>query len=179
MKTIIFTTKESEDCYQTIKDNWFSKSNIVKVRVQMVNIDTKIQSEYNLVRVIESVDYRLCLPQCVNPQLSQEKKADFVLALVCEIAKEFNVEKKDLYIMFHSGDLFSLGDSRRKTGILPLSDISCSPELLSSFREYAIDGHLYQFKHNVNAVADFLLECEGDADALGNKMIKFFGNETL
>lgn len=179
MKTIIFTTKESEDCYQTIKDNWFRDSRIVKVRIQKVFIDTKIQSEYNNVRVIESCDYRLCLTQCMDPRLPQEVKADFVLALVCEIAKVFNSSKEDLYVMFHSGDLFSLGDSRRRTGILPLSDISCSPELLSSFKEYAIDGHLYQFRHDVNAVADFLLECEGNAEVLGNKMIKLFDNETL
>ena len=174
MKTIIITTKEAEECYQTISDNWFDNCTRFTVRVNSVKMDPRLQSEFNIVRVKESEDYRLCLPQCVNPLLPQEQKRDYVLSLACAIAKYFNVEKSELYLMFHSGDLFSLDDSRRRTGLLSVSDISCSPEVLSVFNMYTQGGHVYQFRHDENDVSELLLENDGDIAEIGQKMIVFF-----
>lgn len=173
MKTIIFTTKDAEGCYQTIKDNWFVGSYLLQVRTANVDIDANLQSVFNNVRIKESKDYRVCLPQSVNPQLPQDQKVAYVLSLVSEIAKTLKIEKDDLYIVFHSGDLFSIGDPRRKTSHVPISEIPCSSVVLNEFIKYVQEGHVYQFRHDYNSIANYLLDNDGDVSALGLNMINF------
>ena len=179
MRTIIFTTKIEEECYQTIKENWFVGSRLHRVRIDNIDIDTSLQSLFNNVWVKEDNEYRICLPQCVNPQLPQKQKADYVLSLVLGISKYFDIRKDDLYIAFHSGDLFSLGDSRRKTGHVPITEIPCSPQILNEFRNYVLEENVFQFRHDCNRIANFLLDKEGDIVKLGEAMINFIKNETI
>lgn len=158
MKTIIFTTKDSEDCYQTIKENWFSNSTFIKVRTNSEIIDTSLQSEYNHVSIIENHDYRICLPECVNPQLKQKDKVEYIFSLICSLIKVLKTSKDDtIYLVIHSGDLFELKDARRETGHVCYSWLNCSASILSELQEMVEEKHIYQFRHDSNDISDLLL----------------------
>ena len=121
MKTIIITTKESGDCYQRICDNWFEGCSFLTIHTDTSIVSPELQPEYNTVCIKEQGGYRVCLPSCINPNLLQEKKVNYILSLICTLLKELKTSKNDVYLVIHSGDLFDLKDARRITGNVRIS----------------------------------------------------------
>lgn len=176
MKTFIITTKESEDCYKRISENWFEDSNLVSIHTDSSVVSSALQPEYNTVRVKIDDDYRLCLPSCLNPHMPQDKKVDYVLSLITEIVKMFDVPKNELYLVIHAGDLFDRKDGRRITGHVRFNWIHCSPKIFVAFQEVVDEEHFYQFRHNGNDVSDLLLEPEiEDIPSLCESLIDIIG----
>lgn len=176
MKTFIITTKEDNDCYTRICENWFEDSSLIPIHTDSSVISTSLQPEYNYVRVKKDENFRLCLPSCLNPHIPQDKKVDYVLSLICEIVKKLNVPKSELYLVIHAGDLFDQKDGRRITGHVRFNWIHCTPDILTAFQETVEEAHFYQFRHNGNDVSDLLLEPEiEDIPSLCESLIEIIG----
>lgn len=179
MKTIIITTKMSENCYNRIRENWFENCKSYKVKTDASLARYDLQSNINILRVIETEDFRVCLPTCVNPELGLDDRIEYVLSLVCTIAKYFDVPKDELFILFHSGDLFDIQDAMRKTGPLLFNRIYATPNRLKQLGNIVEEEHLYQFRHD-SSISNLLLYSEDkDASYLCQTIIEIMTNEDL
>lgn len=156
MKTIIVTTKMSDNCYNRIRETWFKNCKSCQVQTDASLARPDLQSKKNILRVIEAEDFRVCLPTCVNPELGLDDRIEYVLSLVCTIAKYFEVPKDELFILFHSGDLFDRQDAMRKTGPLLFNRIYATPNRLKQLENIVEEEHLYQFRHD-SRISDLLL----------------------
>ena len=161
MKYIFITTKESEDCYNIISENWFEKNELVNVKTN-ISIDTSKQAAINIVKVASSDDFCAFLPECVNPGFVENIKSDYVLDLACSLAEQYKIERENFYLIIHAGDFFSLGDSRRITGRVSIDDIPCSTEIRNKVLEHILSEHIYCFRHDENAVKTLLIDEYGD-----------------
>lgn len=157
MKTIIITTKESGNCYKIIRDNWFENCSFLTIHTDTSIVGPELQPEYNTVCIKEQDGYRVCLPTCLNPNMPQDKKVDYVLSLICEIIEKLNVAKDDVYLVIHAGDLFDQKNSKRITDHVCFDWIQCSTDIYAKTKQLVEEGHIYQFRHNGNDVSDLLL----------------------
>lgn len=167
MKTIVITTKNPNVEYKKIVQNWFdqnycdqNKESIEEVEVEStIDIDTSsYQSSYNNLIVRQDTNFRIVLPEAVNPNQKQQQKAEYVLDLLCIIADMFYVNKEDLYLFVHSRDLFNLEDSRSGYGIVYNDSLSCSTSMLRRIEQRIEDGHIFQFHHDDNNVKHLLVD---------------------
>lgn len=156
MKTLIITSRDRDNCYNRIREKWFSKGNIIRVTTNARIVRSDLQSLQNNVRFITTEDYRLCLPSCVNPELSVDDRTEYALALVCAISVHFEVPKDELYVLFHAGDLFNIGDQNRITGALYFDNIYGTPERMDDFESIVEENHLFRFRHDSD-ISDMLL----------------------
>lgn len=158
MKTFIITSKDSDQCQERIIDNWFDACSFLEIHTDSSIVSTELQPEYNTVRVKEDGNYRICLTSCVKPYLPQDTKVNYVLSLITLLIKELAVQKSDVFLFIHAGDLFDQKDSRRITGHVRFSWLNCSSDILNKFQDSVEEDHFYQFRHNGNDVSDILLE---------------------
>lgn len=146
----------SDNCYNRIRENWFENCKSYKVQTDASLTRPDLQSKKNILRVVEVDDFRVCLPSCVNPDLGLDDRIEYVLSLVSTIAKLFDVPKDELFLLFHSGDLFDTQDAMRKTGPLLYNRIYATPNRLKQLENIVEEEHLYQFRHD-SSISDLLL----------------------
>lgn len=157
MKTIIITTKKDDNCYERIRTTWFKNIVPKSICISPNVANTAMLPEYCIVYIKKSGDYRVCLPECLNPHLPQKQRVEYLLSLICSIIYELSIQKKDVYLVLHSGDLFDMQDARRRTGSLPFNWLNCTSDLLNRFCLLVEEKHMYQFRHDDNDVSDLLL----------------------
>lgn len=160
MKTIIITTKDSGNCYQKIRDNWFEDCSYMTIHTDTNIVGPELQPEYNTICIKEKDGYRVCLPSCIKPIISQDKKVNYILSLMCLLIKELKASKSDVYLVIHSGDLFDLKDARRITGNVQFSWLNCNTDILIQLQGMVDEKHIYQFRHDCNDISDLLLDPE-------------------
>ena len=174
MKTLVITTKNPEKEYMSISENWFKQFNKYSVESE-VSLAEEEQSIYNNLKVLESNEYRIILPE-VAYNVFDFHKADYVLDLMCSIAKAFNVKKQDIFCFIHSRDLFNDGDSRGGYGIVFNQSLSCSDDVKTR-----VDNNIAEFHHDKNQVADLLLYSHlldgEDISILGNALYEIIKME--
>lgn len=147
MKTLIITTKKEDNCYEKIRKKWFNDPERICVKPDAVLSQHNVQLLNNIVLYVQTKDFRLCLPNCINPQLKLNDRIEYALSLICAIAQEFSVSKQDLYVLFHSGDLYDLSDPNRKTGPQRFNDIYAKENRMDIFKSIVDENHLFCFSH--------------------------------
>lgn len=162
MKTFVITTKNPKVEYEKIVNNWFNPS--LATQKERIEIESTIeidplsdQSVYNNLEFRQDGDYQFFLPEVVDPNLSSRHRSEYVLDLLCVISDAFNIKKEDLYLIAHSRDLFSLEDARSGYGLVFNKSLNCSNEMRLRVSQSIEDGHIFQFHHNSNEVANLLL----------------------
>lgn len=188
MKTFVITTKNPKIEYEKIVNNWFNPSLATKKETieieSTIEIDTSSdQSIYNNLEFRQDGDYQFFLPEVVDPNLSSRYRSEYVLDLLCVIADLYNIEKADLYLIAHSCDLFSLEDARSGYGLVFNKSLNCSSEMRLRVNQSIEDGHIFQFHHNSNEVANLLLYLnpkKGDTlSTLGDALYNIVNRERI
>lgn len=162
MKTFVITTKNPKEEYQKIKRNWFdpslastSETNDVE---STIDIDSSYdQSFFNRIERRQDGEYQFILPEVVDPLLPSRKKSEYILDLLCVIAETYEIDKNDLFFIAHSRDLFPLDDARSGYGIVFNKALDCSSHIRQRVCQCIADGHIFQFHHTTNEVANLLL----------------------
>ena len=171
MKTLIITTKQKDNCYNRIRDAWFASGKSFRVTPNPMNLARPdLQFVINKIRVVENDEYRLCLPTWVN-DASLDDRVEYVLSLVCAISELFHISKDDLYVLFHSGDLFDTQDANRTTGPLYFEQLYATPERLELFEKVVKEEHLFQFRHDSNITNILFKSSGGDISTLCSAII--------
>lgn len=158
MQILIITSKNEKGCYSRIIQNWFQSSD--KMYLDYPNRVLEV-----VYKVSKSQDYCVCIPPCVDPDLSEGEKTDIVIDEVLKIVEQLRKEtysfsEKDVYLLLHSGDLFPLGDARRETGLLPLSALETVNR--ERLKNVVSNENIFQFKHDVNDITLQLLRNQGN-----------------
>lgn len=180
MKTIIITTKNPEQEYRKISDNWFKNCYSYDVESNIKLGQYSSQSCYNSIQVLESSDklFRVVLPEVVSSDLDALEKADYILDLMCVIIEKFRVQKDDVFCFIHSRDLFTLDDHRSGYGIVYNNSLQCSESVRNRVEGFIADGHIFQFHHTENAVKRILIdvppENSNDMATLCSSLMRIF-----
>lgn len=178
MKTIFITTKDAEDCYDIIVDNWFTNCIDKKMIRTSISIDLSKQASFNTVKIKRgySGSFQAILPQSVNPSL--DNKADYVFDLACLIAKELKIPQNEYYLLIHAGDLFPLGDVNRTEGHISINELPCSNDIKTRLAEVVDEKHIYRFRHNENIIKELLIDTsEEDISELVSPIIDIIEKE--